>query len=275
MGGGITRMKNFIAICKKELSSYFYSPIAYVVITIFLILSGYFFQGILGSYIQISFAAMRDPYIAQFLNFTEGIFRPLFGNTSIVMLLMMPLLTMRLLAEEKKNGTFELLLTYPIRDIETVLAKFAACLLVFAIMLGLTLVYPLFLKSLEWKFLWGEFAQTVNLEMGPLFASYLGLLLMGGAFIAFGLLASSLTSNQIVAAVISFGALLLFWVIGFSAQTAGPVLGNILKHLSLLDHFDTFSKGVIDSRDIIYYSNFTVFCLFLTLRSLESNKWRG
>jgi ABC-2 type transport system permease protein len=268
-------MRNFIAICKKEFISYFCSPIAYVVITMFLIISGYFFQGILGSYIQISFAAMRDPYIAQFLNFTEGIFRPLFGNTSIVMLLMMPLLTMRLLAEEKKNGTFELLLTYPIRDIETVLAKFAACLLVFAIMLGLTLVYPLFLKSLEWKFLWGEFAQTVNLEMGPLLSSYLGLLLMGGAFIAFGLLASSLTSNQIVAAVISFGALLLFWVIGFSAQTAGPVLGNILKHLSLLDHFDTFSKGVIDSRDVIYYLNFTVFCLFLTLRSLESNKWRG
>ncbi len=256
-------MKNFIAICKKECISYFYSPIAYVVITIFLILSGYFFQSILGFYMMISFNAMRNQYLAQGLNFTDGIFRPLFGNTSIIMLLMMPLLTMRLLAEEKKNGTFELLLTYPIRDIETVLGKFVACLLVFSIMLGLTLVYPLFLSFLG------------PVEPGPLFSSYLGLLLMGAAFIAFGLLASSLTANQIVAAVISFGALLIFWIIGFSAQTSGPVLGGILRHLSLLEHFENFSKGVIDSQDVIYYLNFTVFCLFLTLRSLESNKWRG
>ena len=113
-------MRNFIAICKKEFRSYFYSPIAYVVIAIFLIISGYFFQSILSFYTMISFEAMRNQYLAQGLNMTDGIFRPLFGNTSIVMLLMMPLLTMRLLAEEKKNGTFELLLTYPVRDIETV-----------------------------------------------------------------------------------------------------------------------------------------------------------
>ena len=256
-------MRNFMAICKKELTSYFYSPIAYVVITIFVAISGYFFQNILSFYIMISFNAMRNQYLAQGLNMTEGIFRPLFGNTNIIMLLMMPLLTMRLLAEEKKSGTFELLLTYPIRDIETVLGKFCACLLVFAIMLGLTVVYPVFLSF---------FAPV---EFGPLFANYLGLLLMGGAFIAFGLLASSLTSNQIVAAVISFGALLIFWLIGFSAQSAGPVLGGILSHLSLLEHFETFSKGIIDSRDVIYYLNVTVFCLFLTIRALESNKWRG
>lgn len=256
-------MRNFLAIWRKELNSYFYSPIAYVVITIFLVISGYFFQSIVSFYTMLSFNAMRNPYMAQGLNLTDGIFRPLFGNTSIIMLLMMPLLTMRLLAEEKKSGTFELLLTYPIRDIETVLGKFFACLLVFMIMLGLTLVYPLFL------------AFFAPIEFGPLLASYLGLFLMGSAFIALGLLASSLTSNQIVAAVISFGALLIFWVIGFSAQSAGPVLGGILSHLSLLEHFETFSKGIIDSRDVIYYLNVTVFCLFLTLRSLESNKWRG
>ncbi len=256
-------MRNFMAICKKEFISYFYSPIAYVVMTIFLILSGYFFQSILAFYTSVSFAAMRASYPPQGLNFTEGIFNPLFGTMSVVMLLMMPLLTMRLLAEEKKSGTFELLLTYPIRDIETVLGKFFACLLVFAIMLGLTLVYPLFLMF------------HGSVEFGPLFSSYFGLLLMGGAFIAFGMLASSLTSNQIVAAVISFGALLIFWVIGPSAQNAGSVLGGILRHISLLEHFDNFSKGVVDSRDVIYYLNFTVFCLFLTLRSLESNKWRG
>lgn len=261
------RIKNFIAICKKEFTSYFYSPVAYVVITIFLVISGYFFQSFIRQYVELTMYVMQNQqaagYAREFLNFSEGIFRPLFGNTNIVMLLMMPLLTMRLLAEEKKNGTFELLMTYPIRDIETVLGKFAACFLVFAIMLGLTLVYPFFLS----------FFGTV--ELGPLVSNYLGLILMGSAFIAFGMFTSSLTSNQIVAAVLSFGALLLFWLIGYSSDAAGPVLGGILRHLSLLNHFENFSKGVIDSRDVIYYLNFTVFCLFLTLRSLESNKWRG
>jgi ABC-2 type transport system permease protein len=266
-------MKNLLVICRKELTSYFYSPIAYVVTTIFLLVSGYFFFNLLVGYAELTRVVMsnqNNPYIGQFpLNFTESIFHPLFSNTSIVMLLMMPLLTMRLLAEEKKSGTFELLLTYPIRDIETVLGKFFACLLVFAIMLGLTIVYPLFLTSLETP------GMGVGIEIGPLLSSYLGLLLMGGAFIAFGILASSLTSNQIIAAVISFGVLLLFWLIGFSAEAAGPVLGGILRHISLLEHFENFSKGIVNSQDVIYYLNFTVFCLFLTLRSLESNKWRG
>jgi ABC-2 type transport system permease protein len=262
-------MKNLLVICKKELTSYYYSPIAYVVITIFLLISGYFFYNILVGYSNASYMATRDPYLAQYLNFTDGIFSPLFGNTNIIMLLMMPLLTMRLLAEEKRSGTFELLLTYPIRDIETVLGKFIACLLVFAMMLGLTLVYPLFLISVN------EPGTGAGVEIGPLLSTYIGLFLMGGAFIAFGMLASSLTSNQIIAAVISFGALLIFWLIGFSSYTAGPVLGGILRHISLLEHFENFSKGIINSQDVIYYLNFTIFCLFLTLRSLESNKWRG
>lgn len=266
-------MKNLLVICKKELNSYFYSPIAYVVLAMFLLVSGYFFFNMVVSYAEISRIVMSDPYnpyAGQIqLNFTEGIFRPLFSNISIIMLLMMPLLTMRLLAEEKKSGTFELLLTYPIRDIETVLGKFFACLLVFAVMIGLTLVYPLFVSSLEVPGMGG------GLEIGPLASGYLGLLLMGAAFIAFGLLASSLTSNQIVAAVISFGTLLLFWIIGFSSYSAGPGLAEILKDLSILEHFDNFSKGTIHSHDVIYYLNFIVFCLFLTLRSLESNKWRG
>ena len=256
-------MKNILVIGKKELNTYFYSPIAYVVITAFLIITGYFFYNTLVFYARFSMNAIQSQYTDIGLNFTDGIFTPLFGDMSIILLLMMPLLTMRLLAEEKKNGTFELLLTYPIKDIETVLGKFLACVLVFAIMVGLTLVYPIFLSFLG------------PIEIGPLFSCYMGLLLMGGAFIAFGLLASSLTSNQIVAAVVSFGALLVFWLIGFSAYSAGPVLGGILRELSLLEHFDSFAKGVIDSKDVIYYLNFIIFCLFLTLRSLESNKWRG
>jgi len=256
-------MKNIWIIAKKECASYFYSPIAYVVFAMFTLISGYFFYNILSVYTMVSMRAMQSQYGAEGLNFTEGIFIPLFSNMSIIMLLMMPLLTMRLLSEEKRAGTFELLLTYPLRDIETVLGKFFACFLVFAAMLGLTLTYPIFLSFLG------------NIEYGALIACYVGLLLMGSAFISFGLLASSWTSNQIIAAVISFGALLLFWMVGFSAYNASPEFAKILSHLSLLDHFDNFTKGVIESKDVIYYLNFTIFCLFLTLRSLESNKWRG
>ncbi|GAK51009.1 ABC-type transport system involved in multi-copper enzyme maturation, permease component [Candidatus Moduliflexus flocculans] len=256
-------MKNIWIITKKECASYFYSPIAYVVFAMFTLVSGYFFYNILSVYTMVSMRAMQNQYGAEGLNFTEGIFIPLFSNMSIIMLLMMPLLTMRLLSEEKRSGTFELLLTYPLRDIETVLGKFFACFLVFATMLGLTLAYPIFLSFLG------------KIEYGALIACYVGLLLMGSAFISFGLLASAWTSNQIIAAVISFGALLLFWMVGFSAYNASPEFGAILSHLSLLDHFDNFTKGIIESKDVIYYLNFTIFCLFLTLRSLESNKWRG
>jgi ABC-2 type transport system permease protein len=270
-------MRNLIVICKKELASYFYSPVAYVVITIFLLISGYFFFNLLLGYADISqkiLSNQSDPYIAQYLaqyplNSTERIFRPLFGDTSIILLLLLPLLTMRLLAEEKKSGTFELLLTYPLRDIETVLGKFCAGLIVFAVMFGLTLIYPLFLKLLEVP------RMGTGVEFGPLLSGYLGLFLMGSAFIAIGLLASALTSNQIIAAVLAFGALLLSWLIGFSADSVGPMLGGILRDISLLEHFENFSKGLITSQDVIFYVNVTVFALFLTLRALESHKWRG
>jgi ABC-2 type transport system permease protein len=112
-------------------------------------------------------------------------------------------------------------------------------------------------------------------EVGPILAGYVGLFLLGAAFIALGTLASSLTENQIVAAAISFGLLLIFWVIGWSSQIASGGVGRLLSHLSLLDHFDSFPKGVIDTKDVIFYANFMVLCLFLTLRSLESHRWRG
>jgi ABC-2 type transport system permease protein len=216
-----------------------------------------------------------DPYVTQFLaefplNATERVFRPLFGNLSVIMLLMMPLLTMRLLAEEKKSGTFELLLTYPLRDTDTVFGKFLACLLVFIAMLALTLIYPLFLSSISNPSLG---MGGSGIDLGPLLSGYLGMLLLGAAFIAFGLLASSLTSNQIVAAVVSFGTLLLFWLIGYSGADSG--LAVVLKDLSILQHFESFTKGTIQSHDVIYYVNVIILCLFLTLRSLESNKWRG
>ncbi|MFZ3090486.1 MAG: ABC transporter permease subunit [Nitrospirota bacterium] len=259
-------MRNFYLIFKKELKSYFYSPIAYVVITIFLIITGYFFYNIFAAFSTISFQAQMNPGLARqynLLNITESVVRPLFGNISVIMLLLMPLLTMRLFAEEKRSGTIELLLTYPVRDIEVVMGKFAACVAIFGIMLIFTFIYPVLIK------IYGQ------PELGPIITGYIGLFLMGAAFISFGVFASTLTENQVVAAVLSFGVLLLFWMMGYTLAFADPGLIGIMSYIALMQHLEGFAKGVIDSGDVIYYLNFIMLCLFLTLRALESKKWRG
>lgn len=251
------------AVFKKEMRLYFVSPIAYAIYAIFALISGWFFYNVFAFYALVSMRAAMNPMLGRDLSVAEGVLRPLFSNISVIMLLMMPILTMRLFAEEKRSGTIELLLTYPVRDGEVLLGKYLAALAVFVGMLGLTLVYPALV-------LW-----TADLEWGPLATGYLGLLLQGAAFIAVGLLISSLTENQVVAAVATFGTLLIFWVISWAADAAGPTLGRILAHISLTEHFDSFGKGVIDTKDVIYYLNLTVLSLFLTLRSLESKRWRG
>jgi len=255
-------VKTFYAILKRELYVYFSSPIAYVVVTIFLLLSGYFFYSAFVYFSMVSMQAMRMPGVGG-INVTEMVLLPTFGNMSMIMLLMMPLLTMRLFAEEKKAGTLELMLSYPVRETELLFGKFTACIVVFFIMLVPTFLYPLFL----WFY--------ADPDIGQILTGYLGLLLMGAAFIALGIMVSSATENQIVAAAISFGAILMFWLIGWSETFVGPVLGKVLSHISLLEHFETFSRGVIDTRDIIYYINFNILFLFMTMRSLESKRWRG
>ncbi len=255
-------MRSFYAILKRELYVYFSSPIAYVVVTIFLLLSGWFFYSAFAYFSMISVQAMRMPG-AGGINVTDMVLHPTFGNMSVIMLLMMPLLTMRLFAEEKKAGTLELMLSYPVRETELLFGKFTACMVIFLIMLALTWLYP---------FLLWLYAEP---DIGPVVTGYLGLFLMGTAFIALGLMVSSVTENQIVAAAISFGAILMFWLIGWAETFAGPSLGKVLSHISLLEHFESFSKGVIDTRDIIYYVNFNILFLFMTMRSLESKRWRG
>ena len=250
-------------VFKKELRLYFTSPIAYVVCFIFLLISGYFFYSLFAFFNLISLQSAMNPAMARDLNVTEGVIRPLFSNISVIFLFLMPMLTMRLLAEEKRSGTIELLLTYPVRDAELLVGKYGAALVLYALMLALTALYP------------GPVAAFVSLEPGPLLSGYLGLFLLGATFLAIGVLASSLTENQIVAAFANFGALLVFWVVGWSADLAGPVWGKLLSHLSILEHFESFARGIIDTKDVIYYLNFTILCLFLTLRSMESKRWRG
>ncbi len=259
-------MRNFLLILQKELRSYFNSPIAYVVIAMFLALSGYYFYNIFASFSTISFQALSNPMLqrqSDLLNITERVVRPFFGSLSTTMLILLPMLTMRTFSEEKKSGTMELLLTYPLTDAQVILGKFAGCLGVFSIMLLFTV--PCFGFVLAWG----------QPEIGVILSGYLGVFLMGAAFIALGTLISALTENQIIAAVLTFGCLILFFVLGYAAASADPGMRDFLNYISFTPHFAKFAKGVIDSSDIIYYFLFMFVCVFLNMRVLESKRWRG
>ncbi|MER3446988.1 MAG: hypothetical protein C4291_09155 [Candidatus Dadabacteria bacterium] len=250
-------MKAIFTILKRELKSYFASPVAYIILVVFLVLSGIFFFFYLESFIKSQF----DPRFQLFrekLNLNEFVIRPYFGTISVVLLFIIPLITMRLIAEERKNFTAELLFTLPVRVSQIVLGKFLASFSLFAIMLVLSAIYLVVLR------VYG------NPDLGPVLSAYLGLFLLGGSLISAGLFASSLTENQIVAAVISFGILLVFWILGASSDADNSILG----YISIINHFDNFTKGVIALRDTIYYLSFVFFGLFLTYIMVESERWR-
>ncbi len=256
-------MRDLFAIYKRELKAYFVSPVAYVVLVIFLAVAGFFFAAIIMEFVMRSVSMQQYPYgppemtqLTTWLGFW-------FTNTAVWMLFVLPLLSMRLFSEEKRQGTMELLFTYPIRDAATVLGKYLACVTVFLLMLLTTVVNVAIL------------AKYGDPEFGPIFSAYLGLFLMGAAFLAIGTFVSSLTENQIVAAVGTFGALLLLWVLNWASSTAGPRLTRWLEELSIIERYSDFSKGIIEIQDATYYVLFSVFFLFLTLRVLESKKWRG
>ena len=253
----------WLPVFKKEMRLFFGSPVAYVVFTFFLLISGWFFSQIFLYYSDISMRSFMQPGMAQSLNITESVMRPLFTNMSVVLLFFMPMLTMRLFAEEKKSGTMELLLTYPVRDGEVLAGKFLAAGALYVILLGLTLVYP------------GIITYFTRIEWGPILTGYLGLVLTGATFLAVGVLISSLTENQIVAGFGTFGVLLGLWIIGWGAEFAGGNLKAVLQYLSITEHMDTFSRGLIDTKDLVYYLSAIALALFLTLRSLDSKRWRG
>ena len=250
-------MRNIVAIADKELRSYFVSPIAYVVIF------GWFFVASLSVMVRFSMQAGMFGGGPQSININEFMLRPMLANTAIVLLFFLPFLTARAYAEEKKSGTIELLLTSPLSDLEIILGKFLGVLALFVLMLAVTALHMVIL------FWYGE------PELGPMLSGYLGLLLMGASFISVGLLVSSATRNQIVAGVVTFAVLLLFWVLTWLADSLGPTSGAILSYLSLLEHFDDFSKGVIDTKHVAYYVSFIAFGLFLTAKAVDTERWRG
>ncbi len=253
----------WLPVFKKEMRLYFGSPVAYVIFTFFLLISGWFFSQIFLFYSDASMRAMMQPQFGQGLNVIDSVMRPLLTNMSVVLLFFMPMLTMRLFAEERKAGTIELLLSYPVRDGEVLAGKFLAALALYLLMLGLTLLYP------------GLIAYFTRVEWGPIFTGYLGLVLTGAAFLAVGVLVSSLTENQIVAGFGTFGVLLAFWIVGWGAEFAGGNLRGVLQYLSVGDHLDGFTRGLVDTKDLIYYLTGAALALFLTLRSLESKRWKG
>jgi ABC-2 type transport system permease protein len=255
-------MRNILAIAHKELRSYFASPIAYIVIGFFALLYGFFFVAILRYFVGQSMQAGLMGG-AQSMNVNQQLIRPLLQNVTVVVLFLLPMITMRTYAEEKRSGTIELLLTSPVTDFQIVMGKFLGAMALYAVMLAVTLIHfgILFVYGRpEWK---------------PIVTAYIGLLLMGGCFISLGLFISSLTRNQIVAGMVTFAVFLLLWVITWIGSAAGPTAEKITQYLSIVDHYDDFGKGVLDTTHFIYYVSFITFGLFLTAKSVDSERWRG
>lgn len=256
-------MRNILTLMNKELRLYFFSPIAYVVAMVFLSVSGFLFYNQIQYFSGLSMRMMQFQNHLPELNIHDAVFRPTLFNMSFILLLIMPLLTMRLFAEEKKEHTSELLMTSPITITEIILGKFLASLVVYSLLLVLSLHLPLMLSF------------AVDISWKPLFASYLGLFLMGSVFLAMGLFASALTENQIIAAVISFGILIGLWMAGASAHSMGEsALGQLANTLSMSSHLDQFIKGLISTRSLGYFISMTVLGLFLTHRVVESQRWK-
>jgi ABC-2 type transport system permease protein len=254
-------MRNIVTIARKELQAYFASPIAYVVIGFFALLYGYFFYTLLWYFERQSMQV--QPGSGQTMNLNQMLIGPVFMNVSVIVLFVMPMITMRTYAEEKRSGTMELLLTSPLTDLQIILGKFFGAFGLYVVMLAVTTIHMALLfvyGSPEWK---------------PLATGYLGILLMGGCFISAGLLISSLTKNQIVAGMVTFAVFLLLWVINWIGQSLGPTGQAIVTHLSITDHLDDFARGIIDTKHLVYYLSFIVFGLFLTARSVDSERWRG
>ena len=257
-------MSNVLAIAQKELRAYFNSPIAYIVLGFFAVLFGWFYIGILDWFVrqgmQMGELGMGG---GQNMNVNQQMVRPLLLNMTVVFLFLLPLVTMRTYAEEKRSGTIELLLTSPVTDLEIIVGKFLGAMGLFCAMLVVTMIDVAILFRLG------------NPEWRPIAAGYLGLLLMGGCFISVGLLISSLTKNQIVAGFMTFAVFLMLWVINWLADSSGPTGQAILSFLSITDHFDDFTKGIIDTKHLAYYLSFITFGLFLTAKSVDSERWRG
>lgn len=254
-------MRNIWIICRKELRSYFASPIAYAVMALFGLIFGFVF-----------YLATRDFYTAAFrapmmggappMNVNEQIIRPLLGFAGTVALFLIPMITMRLIAEEKRTGTIELLLTSPIQDMSIIFGKWLGAVLLYLCVLGMSAL------NIALLFAWGK------PDWKPVLVAYLGLILQGGCLLAMGTFISTLTSNQIVAGGVTFFVSLLLWMLSWSTAFDTTTTAKVLNYLSIVTHMENFSKGILDLKDVVFYVSFIFFALFMTLRQMESLRWR-
>jgi ABC-2 type transport system permease protein len=256
-------MSNVLAIAQKELRSYFASPIAYVVLAAFAVVFGFFYKTLLDYFVLQSMQMGGMMGSGGPVNVNQMLIAPLLQNAAVVVLFLLPMITMRTYAEEKRTGTIELLLTSPVSDVQIILAKFLGAFALYVVMLGVTLLDILLL------FHYG------NPEWRPVATGYLGMLLLGGCFIAVGLLISSLTKNQIIAGTVTFVVFLMLWVMNWMTDFTSSTVGSLLNYVSITSHLNDFARGVIDTKHVIYYLSFITFGLFLTYKAVDSERWRG
>ncbi len=255
-------MRNVWIICRKEMRSYFVSPIAYLLLAMFAVIFGFFFWNILGFFLREGTEAMMSGQMFP-MNLNERVIRPLLSNISVVGLFLIPMISMRLFAEEKRTGTIELLATSPVSDLQVILGKWTAAIVLYGGMLLLSAVNFVFLFKYgrpDWK---------------PLAIGYLGLLLQAGALLAIGTFISTLTKNQIVAGAVTFAVCLLLWILEWVTGFDTATWARVLAYMSVITHFESFSKGLLDSKDAIFYVTLIFLGLFLTARSMESLRWRS
>jgi len=255
-------MRNVWIICRKELRSYFVSPIAYILLAFFAIIFGFMFWNSLGEFIYYGMQAQLRGQVFP-MNLNEEVIRPLISTTGVIGLFLIPVISMRLFAEEKRAGTIELLATSPIRDGEVILGKWLASLILYAAMLLLTAL------NFIWLFKYG------NPDWKPLAVAYLGLLLLAGALLAIGEFISTLTRNQIIAAVATFVVCLLLWVLEWVSGYDSSTWARVLAYISVHSHFESFTKGLLSTKDVVYYVTAIFLGLFLSARSMESLRWRS
>lgn len=253
-------MKQTLLIAKRDFKMYFASPIAYQLMAVFTLITGWMFFSTLSYFVgqQQQFAMMsfgNKPTLA------DTVLRPLFGNMNVVLLFIVPAITMRLLAEERKDHTVELLFTAPITPLQIIWGKFLSAFGLVCVMLVPTVIYPVVLMI------------TGKPDVSVIIGCYLGLLFIVASYISVGLFWSAITENQIIAFCLSFGTLLFFWLISWAAYGAGPFWSDVLNHLSIIGHYTNFSQGVIDSVDIVYYLSFIGLGVFLSYLSFDSNQW--
>jgi ABC-2 type transport system permease protein len=255
-------MKNILLICFKEFKGYFVSPIGYAVMALFGLIFGFGFYTATRDMVQLGFRAQMMGQ-QQPMSVNEQVIRPLLGFAGTIVLFLIPMITMRLIAEEKRSGTIELLLTSPIRDIEIILGKWLGALLLYMCVLGMSVI------NIAMLFMWGK------PDLKPVLVAYLGLLLQGACLLAIGTFVSTTTRNQIVAGGVTFFVSLLLWLLSWFTAFESTVTSQVINYMSIVTHMESFSKGVIDTKDVVFYLSMIFFSLFLTSRSMESLRWRA